>query len=120
MSKIFVHDPERRDSVKQVDGPAQKKIAELPDHMVGVVRDGVRVARVSRGAGAGVVQRLIGGGNVALGKHQGKDAWIAKKNVRADRTHIALDAAVHAASVRASKGSLGKAHKPETHARPHR
>ena len=120
MSKIAVHDPDCRDSIKYVDGPAQKKIGALPEDQVAVVRNGVRVARVGRGAGAGAVQRLIGGGNVALGKHEGKDAWIAKKNVRPDRPNVALHKAVHQASLRAAKGSVGKAHRPETHARPHR
>lgn len=115
-NKIAVHDPAKRDAIKYVDGPAQKKIADLPDHMVAVVRDGMRIGQVSRGAGASVAQRLIGGGKVALGTHQGKPAWIAKnKNV-----DVQVRQQQHAANVRAARGSVGKAHKPETHARPHR
>ena len=116
-NKVAVHDPEKRDSVKWVPGPAQKKIADLPAHMVGVVRrDGTRVGRVSRGASASVAERLLGKQGVEL-----KDgAWHEKRTTRVATTR-ALDKAVHAASLRAAKGSLSdKPHAPRAHARPHR
>jgi hypothetical protein len=122
MTKVAIAHPTKRDSIAWVPGPAQKKIGELPDHQVAVVRrnqDGslTRVARVSRGAGASVAQRLLGGGNVALGTHEGKPAWIAKPMTRVIK---AGPARAHAANIAAAKGSVGKAHKPSTHARPHR
>ncbi len=119
MSKIAVHDPDKRDSIKYVPGPAQKPIAELPDHQVAVVRNGVRVGRVSRGAGAGVAQRLLGGGDVALGKLEGRDAWIAKPMTGV--TTAGLDKAVHDASVRAARGSVSNhPDAPEKRVRPRR
>jgi hypothetical protein len=138
MTKIAVHDHERRDSIKYIDGPAQKPIGELPDHQVAVVRNGMRVGRVGRGAGAGVAQRLLGSGRrVELGKHEGKDAWIEKGRAKirqepprhsgdvpatvASQQTGALDREVHNASVAAARGSANKrAGRPETHIRPHR
>ncbi|MGO9846153.1 MAG: hypothetical protein ACLPKT_06010 [Methylocella sp.] len=124
-NKIAVHDPEKRDSIKYVDGPAQGEIGALPDHQVAVVRrDGTRIGRVSRGASASVAERLLGAGShgVVLGTHEGKKAWLERKGEK--RVRVApvnsLDKALHEASLRAAKGSVGKAHKPETHARPRR
>jgi hypothetical protein len=121
MSKIAIAHPTERDSIKWVPGPAQKKIGELPDHQVAVVRkDGTRVARVSRGASASVAQRLLGR-PVTLGRHEGKDAWIEKQDPVAKQPSAMRAALDHAASLRAAKGSVTRhPTKPQPTARPKR
>lgn len=55
-----------------------------------------------------------------LGTHQGKPAWRERGVTVAAQQTGALDKAVHAASLKAAKGSVGEPHKPEAHARPRR
>ncbi len=121
-NKIAIYDHENRNAVKWIDPAPEAEIGKCPASHVPVVNaDGVRVGRMGHGAGASVASRLLNGRPVELGTHEGRKAWIEKKGVTvAAQQTGALDKAVHAASLRAAKGSVGKAHKPETHARPHR
>ncbi len=123
-NKVAIHDPERRNAIKWVDGPAQVEIGKVPDHRVPVIdKHGRMRGNVSRHATETTAMRL-GLSSARLGTHGGRDAWIERSapkgvTVAAQQTG-ALDAAVHAASLRAAKGSVGKAHRPETHVRPRR
>jgi hypothetical protein len=119
-NKIAVLDHENRNAVKWVDPAPKAEIGDCPAGRVAVVRaDGTRIGHVGHGAGASVAERLLKR-PVELGEHKGNAAWVEKKGAVTLQAQGALDKAVHDASLRAAKGSVGEPHKPETHARPHR
>ena len=113
-NKVAVHDPAKRDSVKWIE-KHDAPIGDCPAGRVPVVRsNGTRAGHVGHNAGPSVAERLLGKQGVEL-----KDgAWHEKRTTRVATTR-ALDKAVHAASLRAAKGSVGEAKRPVAHARPH-
>lgn len=95
---------------------------DCPPGRIPVIRsNGLRAGHVGHSAGPSVAQRLLGrASRVELGTHQGKPAWRERGVTVAAQQTGALDKAVHAASLKAAKGSVGEPHKPEAHARPRR
>jgi hypothetical protein len=118
MAKAFVFDHDKRDSSKQVE-TQDKPIGACPDGRVPVIRaNGLRAGHVGPNAGPSVAQRL-GVGNVELGEHFGKPAWLEKqvKQTTPARASV-LDRGASLAAAKGSATSTPSA--PKTTARPKR
>ena len=120
-NKVAIYDHDTKNAVKWIDKQPESKIGDTPKGRVGVVRrDGTRIGHVGHTAGASVAERLLGRSRgVELKDHDGAPAWVERQDPTAALKGAVTDAR-HAADLAAAKGSVGKPHKPETHARPRR
>jgi len=97
----------------------------IPDHQIPIFdENGFMRGRVGPKASSVTVSRFTGKHGARLEQRGGRYEWHqppSNKGVTVQTQQTgALDKAVHDASVRAAKGSVGTPHRPKTHVRPHR
>jgi hypothetical protein len=104
---------------------ANDEPAAIPDHQIPIYdENGFMRGRVHRHATSSVVARFTGRHGAQLQKRAGRFEWHMpprKSGAVTAQAQGALNDEVHAASLRAAKGSVTKnPTAPRTHARPHR